>query len=77
MREQMRILGHRGFVYAGSATIYPLGNYTTTATTDLVLKARFVGVARTRTATYPTGFTGSFASRACASSPITFSFDHL
>lgn len=76
--QSMTIVGHRRLGYSGPATIYPIGSYAATAPTELVLKARFVGVARTRTATYPTGFKGSFASSACASSsPITFSFPHL
>lgn len=56
----LTIVGHRSFGYSGPTTIYPIGHYTATAKTELVLKARFVGVARTRTATYPTGFKGSF-----------------
>lgn len=70
------IVGHRSFGYSGQVTIYPIDNSNATTSTELVLKARFIGVARTRTATYPTGFTGSFTSSAC-SSPVAFSFDHL
>jgi hypothetical protein len=77
----LEIVGHRSFHYAGPATIYPMGSFTATATatttTQLVLNARFVGVARTRTATYPTGFKGSFSSSACARSTIAFSYHHL
>jgi hypothetical protein len=74
----LAILGHRSFGYSGPATVYPIGDSNATVSTELVLQARFVGVARTRTATYPTGFEGLITSSACASgSPVAFSFDHL
>lgn len=74
----LTIAGHRSFGYTGAATIHPLGDAAATANTNVVLKARFVGRATTRTASYPTGFRGSFTSSACASSsPITFSFPYL
>jgi hypothetical protein len=74
----LTIAGHRRFGYTGPATVYPIGADPATAKTDVVLKARFVGRATTRTAAYPTGFQGSFASSACApSSLITFSFPYL
>ena len=72
------IAGHRSFGYSGPATVHPIGDSATTATTHVVLKARFTGRATTRTAAYPTGFKGSFSSGACAASPpMTFSFPYL
>lgn len=76
-RMNLEIVGHRSFSYSGPATIYPIGNYAATAPTQLVVHARFAGVARTRTATYPTGFSGSFSSSACARSTITFAYHQL
>lgn len=74
----LAIAGHRRFGYSGPATIYPIGDSATTATTNVVLNARFIGRATTGTAAYPTGFRGSFASSACASSsPLTFFFPYV
>lgn len=74
----LTIAGQRSFGYSGPASVHPIGDSATTATTDVVLKARFTGRTTTRTAAYPTGFKGSFASGACAASPpMTFSFPYL
>ena len=76
--RSVTITGRRTFAYSGPATIFPVGAIETSPPTTLVLEGRFVGVSRTRTAEYPTGFRGSFASSACASSsPVSFSFPFL
>jgi hypothetical protein len=72
------ILRHRSFAYSGPGTIYPIGNYVTTAPTTVALTFRFSGATRSRRLIYPTGVRGSFASSACApTSVLSFSYPYL